>query len=69
MPNTRLYETEKLLQNALLDPNIDPKSRARAIAGLADITVAKIKLRHLRERQRAKEAAEKSQRKSFSALD
>ena len=65
MPNTRLYETEKLLQDALHDPTIDAKSRARAIAGLADITVAKIKLRHLRERQRAKEAAEKSQRKSY----
>jgi hypothetical protein len=67
MPSTRLYITEKLLQDQLKNPSIDSKSRANAIAGLAEITVAKIKLRTLRERSRAKAAAQKAttQKKSF----
>lgn len=67
MPRTRLYITEKLLQEQLKNPSLDEKSRARAIVGLAEITVHKIKLRIQRERQRMKAAAQKAtaQRKSF----
>jgi hypothetical protein len=69
MSNSRLGQTEKALYAQLQDPQIDPKSRVQAIKGLAAIAIARLKLTTMRERQKAREKAQKETRKSFGLMD
>ena len=69
MSNSRLLKAEKMLHAQLQDPQIDPKSRAKAIAALGALALAQIKLKTQRERQRAREKAQKETRKSFGLMD
>jgi hypothetical protein len=69
MSNSRLNQTEKVLQDQLRAPELDPKSRSKAIAGLAAIAVAKLKLKTLRERRLAREKAQKQERKNYGLMD